>query len=29
LNEISFTERMALHISDARVNYTEAIWQLT
>jgi hypothetical protein len=27
-DEISFTERMALHISDARVNYTEAIWQL-
>ena len=28
-NEISFADRMALHISDARVNYTEAIWQLT
>jgi hypothetical protein len=27
-DEISFTERMALHISDARVNYTEAIWHL-
>ena len=27
-NEISFIERKALHISDARVNYTEAIWRL-
>ena len=27
-NEISFADRMALHISDARVNYTEAIWRL-
>jgi hypothetical protein len=27
-DEISFTERMALHISDARVNYTKPIWQL-
>ncbi len=27
-NEISFSDRMALHISDARVNYTEAIWRL-
>jgi len=28
-DEISFTERMALHISDARVNFTKPIWQLT
>jgi hypothetical protein len=28
-NEISFADRMALHISQARVNYTEPIWQLT
>jgi len=27
-HEISFSDRMALHISDARVNYTEAIWRL-
>ncbi len=27
-SEISFADRMALHISDARVNYTEAIWRL-
>jgi hypothetical protein len=27
-DEISFTERMALHISQARVNYTEPIWRL-
>jgi hypothetical protein len=27
-SEISFIERKALHISDARVNYTEAIWRL-
>ena len=26
---IRFAERMALHISQARVNYTEPIWQLT
>jgi hypothetical protein len=29
VDEISFIERMALHISQARVNYTEPIWRLT
>ena len=28
VDEISFTERIALHISQARVNYTEPIWRL-
>ncbi len=28
VNEISFADRMALHISDARVTYTETIWRL-
>jgi hypothetical protein len=28
-NEISFADRMALHISQARVNYTKPIWRLT
>jgi hypothetical protein len=28
-DEISLADRMALHISQARVTYTEPIWQLT